>query len=182
MMDYGLKVLSPSALCSIVPSATDNLGPAFSDAPCAGLASWATTPDHQPTHSYYWGPLFPLPDTEAPNLPNCLPRPDLGLAAGGVGTGLSFTGTGGPAPARPATILGGAISAASRMRRSPTPRVGWSSRSPPSLCARLARSCTLRNFSSSSAQRMMPSSRPLSRFGLSNDAELGVAALLRGAE
>jgi len=176
MMDDTLRVLSPDTLCSRSSTATHDLALVTFERPVCRL----TAPDNRPTH-YYWGPLFPLPDTEAPNLPNCLPRPDLGLAAGGVGAGLSLTGTGGPAPARPAAALGGAISAASRMRRSPTPKVGWSSRSPPSLCARLARSCTLRNFSSSSPQRMIPSSRPLSRFGLSNDAELGVGALLRGA-
>lgn len=180
-MDDMLRVLSPDTLCSMSSTATDDPALVIFQRSVRRLGQLGrAAPDNQSIH-YYWGPLFPLPDTEAPNLPNCLPRPDLGLAAGGVGTGLSFTGTGGPAPARPTTALGGAISAASRMRRSPTPKVGWSSRSPPSLCARLARSCTLRNFSSSSAQRMMPSSRPLSRFGLSNDAELGVAALLRGA-
>ena len=127
-------------------------------------------------------PLLPLPDTEAPSLPNCLPRPDLGLAAGGMGAGAaSLRGTGGPAAARPAGALGLAISGASMIRRSPTPSVGLSSRSPPSLCARFARSCTLRNFSSSSVHRMIPSSRPLSLLGLSNEDALGVVALLRKA-
>lgn len=126
-------------------------------------------------------PLLPLPDTEAPSLPNCLPRPDLGLTAGGEGAGASLSGTGGTAPARPAGALELAISGASIIRMSPTPSVGLSSRSPPNLCARLARSCTLRNFSSSSPQRMMPSSRPLSLLDLSNDDPLGVVALLRGA-
>lgn len=118
--------------------------------------------------------LLPLPGIAPPNLPNCLPSPDF-LAAGATGMGASFWGTGG---ARPIGLAAG-MSSPSVIRRSPTPNVGPSSRFPPNRCARLARSWTLRNFSSSSLHRMMPSSRPLSRLGRSKDVALGVVAELR---
>jgi hypothetical protein len=63
-------------------------------------------------------------------------------------------------------------------RRPSMPNEGPSSISPPDLCRRRARSWTVRNFSRSSFQRMMPSSRPFSLFGRSKLGPLGVVTLL----
>lgn len=120
---------------------------------------------------------FPRPDTAPPSLPNCLPSPDRALAGGAAGAGGSFTGTGGAVAARFAS-LGSFSSSPSLRRKSPTPKVDPWSRSPPGRRARLARSCTLRNFSKSSFQRIMPSSRPFSLLGRSKLEPLGVVALL----
>ena len=128
----------------------------------------------------YCCPRLPLPETAPPNLPNCLPSPDRGFAAGAAGVGASFSGTGGPAPGR-APSFGIFKSSPSESRRSATARAGPSSSSPPNRWARRARSWTERNFSSSSPQRMMPSSLPLSLFGLSKVVAFGVAELLRHA-
>lgn len=121
---------------------------------------------------------FPRPETAPPSLPNCLPRPDRGFDAGGiVAWPVSFTGTGGPVCGRVAWPL---RSKPSPSRSSPTPRLGPSFTSPASLWARRARSCTVRNFSSSSVHRMMPSSRPFNRLGRSKFEPAGVVVPLRG--
>jgi len=49
---------------------------------------------------------------------------------------------------------------------------------PPPRWARLARSWTVRNFSSSSFHRIIPSSLPFRRLGRSKEGALGVVALL----
>jgi len=129
----------------------------------------------QDKKSHHCWARLPRPATAPPSRPNCLPSPDRGLA-GGVGGG-SLIGTGGaradsslpPLDSNPPSLI----------RRSPTPREDPSSTSPPSLCSRLARSWTARNFSRSSFHRMIPSSRPFSLLGLSKLDPLGVVALLR---
>ena len=120
--------------------------------------------------NHCWDRL-PRPDTAPPNLPNCLPSPERGL---GAGTGGSFSGTGGPR----APSFGTFVSVISGMRGSTEPIWGPSIRSPPGRWSLRALSCTVLNFSRSSVNRMIESSRPLSLFGLSKLVPLGVVAFL----
>lgn len=147
---------------------------------------------------YYWARL-PLPATAPPNLPNCLPSPDLGFVAGGSAfpppplpppPGDSFAFPDGPPlttilpPVPPAVTPSGPLDVPTSPAPSPPPpplppKRKFSSKSPaPIRCRRRARSWTVRNFSSSSPQRMMPSSRPLRRLGRSKEGTLGVVAFL----
>lgn len=105
-------------------------------------------------------PCVFLPLPTAPSRPNCLPKPDfLGGAAAGAG-GVSFWGTGG------AAVRAVSFHPSPSERRNSL-KSGPSSSPPPSRCALRALSCTLRNFSRSWSHRIGPSSRPLSRLGLS---------------
>lgn len=134
-----------------------------------------TNPDQSQNqaHNYCWARL-PRP-TAPPSRPNCRPSPVRVLAAG-TGAGASLTGTGGGRPAASFPFL--TSGPPWFTCRSPNPNVEWSSMSPPIRCSRLARSWTDRNFSSSSVQRMMPSSRPFSLLGRSKLEALGVVAFL----